>query len=91
MSGLSLAGLYLACSLACFVAYVMDKAAARAGRWRISEKSLLLLGLVGGWPGGLLAQRLLRHKTAKRPFQRAFWCTVVLNLMALAWLLSGLR
>jgi uncharacterized membrane protein YsdA (DUF1294 family) len=46
----------------------------------------LLLGLCCGWPGGLLAQRLLRHKTVKTAFQLAYWCSVALNLAALWWL-----
>ncbi|MFC0250709.1 DUF1294 domain-containing protein [Massilia consociata] len=76
-----LAGLaYLAVSLGCFLAYAIDKSAARAGNWRTPETTLLLLGLVGGWPGGLLAQQWLRHKTSKTSFQWKFHVTVVLNL-----------
>ena len=71
---------YLIVSLSCFVAYAIDKSAARSGDWRTPETSLLLLGLVGGWPGGLLAQQWLRHKTSKASFQWKFYLTVVLNL-----------
>lgn len=59
-----------------------------ARRQRISEQALLLLGLFCGWPGGLLAQRLLRHKSSKASFQRKFWLTVVLNLALAAALIS---
>ena len=80
-----LGAVYLAASVACFASYARDKAAAqgRLGRHarRTPERSLLLLGLLGGWPGGLLAQRWLRHKTVKQPFQRLFWCSVVLNVV----------
>lgn len=72
--------LTLAASLLCFLAYAWDKAAARRGAWRTPERTLLGLGLLGGWPGGWLAQHLLRHKTSKRSFQRAFWTTVALNV-----------
>lgn len=71
---------YLALSLSCFVAYAIDKSAAKNGQWRTPESTLLLLGLVGGWPGALLAQQWLRHKTSKPAFQRKFYLTVVLNL-----------
>lgn len=74
-----LAALYGFASLACFIAYALDKTAARQARHRTPERTLLLLGLAGGWPGGLLAQQLLRHKSSKPSFQLKFWCTVALN------------
>lgn len=83
-------GAYLVTSLTCFVAYAIDKSAARNGGWRTPERSLLLLGLVGGWPGGVLAQQWLRHKTAKRSFQQMFWFTVVANVAGFLWLSSRL-
>ena len=70
-------------SLVTFIVYAMDKAAARAGRWRTSEATLHLLALAGGWPGALVAQRLLRHKSSKRQFRVVFWTTVWLNLAGL--------
>ena len=79
-------GAYLVTSLSCFVAYAIDKAAARNGGWRTPERTLLLLGLLGGWPGGVLAQQWLRHKTAKRSFQQMFWFTVVANVAGFLWL-----
>lgn len=76
------AALYFLASAACFLAYAIDKSAATAGRWRTPESTLLLLGLVGGWPGAILAQQLLRHKTSKASFRAMFWATVVLNVTA---------
>lgn len=81
--------LYLAASLATFVAYARDKSAARNDRWRTQECTLHLLALAGGWPGALAAQRLLRHKSSKRSFQFAFWATVVVNGGALAWVFTS--
>lgn len=77
---------YLVVSLSCFVAYAIDKSAARKGDWRTPEATLLLLGLVGGWPGAVLAQQWLRHKTSKASFQWKFQATVLLNLAGLLWL-----
>lgn len=73
---------YIGLSIVALFAYALDKSAAVAGRWRSSEQSLLLLGLVGGWPGGLVAQQLLRHKSSKTSFRHAFWGTVVVNVTA---------
>lgn len=67
-------------------AYLLDKRAAQKGTGRIPEATLLVLGLAGGWPGALLAQRVLRHKTRKTSFQIAFWLTVILNVAVVVWL-----
>lgn len=71
--------LYAGASVLCFVLYAVDKSAARAGRERLPESMLLSLGLVGGWPGAVVAQQLLRHKTAKRAFRVRFWLSVIAN------------
>lgn len=80
--------LYVGASLLAFAVYAWDKSAARHKRWRMQESMLHLLGLAGGWPGALVAQRLLRHKTRKWSFQWVFWATVLLNCAALAWLFT---
>ncbi|MEV4688011.1 DUF1294 domain-containing protein [Microbacterium sp. LWH3-1.2] len=76
--------LYGAASIVAFAVYGIDKAAARRQANRVSEPTLLILGLVGGWPGALVAQQVFRHKTRKRSFRRVFWGTVGANVLALA-------
>ncbi len=66
-------------SLITFMVYYFDKHAAVNGAWRIQESTLLLLGLLGGWPGAAFAQNSFRHKSSKSSFQIQFWITVVLN------------
>ena len=75
-------GLYTAVSLATFIVYAMDKRAAKRGDWRVPEATLHFLSLICGWPGALLAQRQLRHKSAKREFRRVYWLMVALNVAA---------
>jgi uncharacterized membrane protein YsdA (DUF1294 family)/cold shock CspA family protein len=84
---------YLLASCVAYLSYVFDKAASLKGQWRTPESTLHLFSLVGGWPGAMLAQRTLRHKTQKQSFQVTYWGTVVLNCAALGWLLSpsGMR
>jgi len=82
--------LYLATTIGCFAAYALDKSAARTGGWRLAERSLLLLGLIGGWPGAIVAQQLFRHKTRKRAFLTEFWASVALNVIAFTVLASPL-
>lgn len=83
-------GFYSAMSMATFIVYWLDKRAARQGAWRVPEKTLHLLSLACGWPGALLAQQLLRHKSAKPEFLRYYWLTVVLNLTVFVLVLTPL-
>ncbi len=61
--------------------YWFDKNAAIQRTWRVKERTLHLLALLGGWPGAYAAQRILRHKTVKQPFQAIFCMCVVLNIV----------
>lgn len=79
---------YPCASLATFMAYAIDKSAAQRGVRRISEQTLHGLALVGGWPGALLAQQMLRHKSVKAEFRSVFWGTVVLNIVGFVMLAS---
>ena len=81
-------GLYLAASLIAFFMYAVDKSAAKRGTWRTPESTLHWASLLGGWPGALIAQHTLRHKSKKRSFRAVFWMTVFLNVVALTWLLT---
>lgn len=73
---------FLVMSVVCATAYWLDKTAAQKGQWRIPEATLLMLGMLGGWPGAIVAQQTLRHKTSKVSFRSAFWATVILNVGA---------
>ena len=78
------AAVYLTMSLLVFFLYWRDKRQARAGGWRTPEKILHAVELLGGWPGAMLAQQVLRHKTRKLSFQAVFWLIVLLH--ELFWL-----
>lgn len=56
--------------------YQRDKDLARDEAWRTPEAQLQALDILGGWPGGFLAQRRLRHKCAKGIYQFMFWLVV---------------
>lgn len=72
--------IYLVASFLAFITYAIDKSAARHDRWRTPEATLHWFSLLCGWPGALLAQQLLRHKSAKQAFVSTFWITVVVNV-----------
>jgi len=79
---LSIAVLYLGLSILTFALYAADKRAARLGQWRTPESTLLIVGAIGGWPGAIVAQQTLRHKTMKLRFRFRFWSSVILNVVA---------
>lgn len=82
----------LAINAVCFALYGWDKRAARRARRRVPESHLLWIGLLGGSPAALLAQRLFRHKTQKLKFRVWFWITLLLQVaagVAYAWLRWG--
>ncbi len=85
-----IAGLYVVASALAFSAYGADKQAAVRGARRVPERTLHLMAIAGGWPGALLAQQLLRHKSTKPAFRQVFWGTVVLNLVGFVAVTSPL-
>ncbi|MEH8018575.1 cold shock and DUF1294 domain-containing protein [Rheinheimera muenzenbergensis] len=82
--------LYAGLSVVTFMAYWLDKrkAQAKQSHKRTPESRLQFMALLGGWPGALLAQSYLRHKSQKRAFLQVFYFAALLNLIALAWLHS---
>lgn len=81
-------GIYLVVSLITFLVYAADKSAARNNNRRTPEATLHLLAFGGGWPGALLAQQFLRHKSKKAEFRQLFWTTVILNVVILVFSVS---
>lgn len=57
--------------------YWRDKRAAEKGKRRISEKTLHVVALLGGWPGALIGRSMMRHKTIKLRFRVVMWLTIV--------------
>lgn len=86
-------------SVTTFVVYAIDKRAAKAGsdargrskRARVSERTLHLLALVGGFLGGLIGRHALRHKTKKPLFAVVLAVSAVLHGALLLWPWLGSR
>lgn len=72
--------IYAGLSLLTFVLFAWDKSCARRGARRVSERTLHLFELCGGWPGALAGQRWLRHKSEKRSYRVVLWLIVALHL-----------
>ncbi len=81
--------LCLIVSLISYGLYASDKKSAQKGDRRVPENTLHMFDLIGGWPGGLLAQYQFRHKTRKVSFRFVFWLTVLFNTGFFAYLHSN--
>lgn len=68
---------------ATFVVYWIDKRRAKKDQWRISERKLHTMEMLGGWPGAIFARQWLRHKTMKASYRLMFWLIVVVHLGAI--------
>lgn len=76
----------LAVNLLTFVIYGIDKYKARHNRWRVREASLLLLAILGGSIGALLAMRVFRHKTQHKKFRYGVPAILLVQLVIAAFL-----
>ena len=66
-----------------FLGYGWDKRQARFGRWRVPEKTLHALALMGGTPAAFLSSRLFRHKTIKGQFRQMMWAVLIIQTIVL--------
>ncbi len=70
---------YALMSVGTFLAYGFDKHRAVHGGRRVPERTLHGLELLGGWPGGLAGQVLLRHKCRKLSYRLVFVAIVAIH------------
>lgn len=71
---------YFLASVISYYLYSKDKKAAKSGAWRVQENTLHLSSLLGGWPGSILGQGILRHKTKKANFRLVFFIMLLFNV-----------
>ena len=80
--------LYLAAiNVIAFAAMGIDKAKARAGKWRIAEGTLFALAALGGALGGTLGMRVFHHKTKHKEFRFGFPALLCLQCAAVVYLI----
>jgi len=87
----ALACVYAGMSVLSIVMYGWDKRQAIRNQWRTAERTLLGIDLLCGWPGGLIAQHLWKHKRSKGAYLLLFWLAVILNTTALGLMIYYLH
>jgi len=64
-----------------FLLYGIDKEKARKGRWRISEKELILVAVIGGSVGAFFGMHFFHHKTRHWYFRYGIPAIVILQII----------
>ena len=86
---LAAAVIYLAAvNITAFILYGADKKKAKRGQWRIPEKTLLGVAVIGGSAGAILGMFLFRHKTKHWYFRYGLPAILIVQL-ALAYVFFG--
>ena len=64
-----------------FLLYGIDKEKARKGKWRISEKELILVAVIGGSVGAFFGMHFFHHKTRHWYFRYGIPAIVILQVI----------
>lgn len=78
--------IYALNSLIAMLLYGFDKKAATQRQYRVPEKTLHLVELLGGWPGALFAIPLFRHKYRKGGFLIITGLIILAHVAFWTWL-----
>lgn len=68
-----------------FAVYGIDKALAKAGKFRISEATLIWLAIPGGSVGALSGMFIFHHKTKKKKFLIAIPAILLAHIILAVW------
>lgn len=63
-----------------------DKHEAKTNQWRVSEKFLFLLVVLGGGIGGIAGMYAFRHKTKKWYFKYGFPIITIIEIVGIIYL-----
>lgn len=83
--------LYVVIGIIAFCAFGIDKYKAKRDMQRISERTLLLLSILGGALGAFAGMKLFRHKTQHVKFKIIVPLFAVIQFASLFWLLGWIR
>ncbi len=67
-----------------FLMYGIDKEKARKGKWRIKEKDLILVAMIGGSIGAFFGMHFFHHKTRHWYFRYGIPVIMILQIIIIA-------
>lgn len=73
-----------------FTLMAIDKQKAKLRQWRISEKTLFILALIGGSIGGILGMYTFRHKTKKLKFKILYPLFLLIHIIIYIYIKKAL-
>ena len=77
----------IAAGLLAMVLTVADKRRSKKGAWRVPERTLWLVAVLGGGAAMYLVMRLVRHKTRHRRFMWGLPALLVAQAGLVLWLM----
>lgn len=81
--------IYLAIiSIITFAVFGIDKLKAIKDKWRIPEKVLFLLSIIGGSVGAMLGMYTFRHKTKKPLFKFGIPAILIVQIVAIYFIIK---
>ena len=79
----------LVINIIAFTMYGIDKWKAQRNQWRISEKMLLFLAVIGGSAGSLAGMYIFHHKTLHKKFTIGVPLILVIQVMIFSCIMEG--
>lgn len=71
-----------------FIMFAIDKKRAKRNQWRIPESQLLFFSLLGGSIGGIIAMKIVKHKTKKPKFTIGMPLLLLINIFIVYYLIK---
>jgi uncharacterized membrane protein YsdA (DUF1294 family) len=68
----------------------IDKYKAKRHQWRIAEKTIWFVSLIGGAAGATVGMYLFHHKTRHHSFRYGLPLLAVMEILAYVWLFHSL-
>lgn len=87
-SYLSFIAIYIAAiSIMAVILTIVDKKKAREHKWRIPERTLMLIGFFGGALAEYITMKLIHHKTLHKKFMIGLPLFFIIHIILISWFL----